>query len=748
MTTTTHAAETSEAPSVGRLVLVSNRLPVSIRLAHGRVEVVPSAGGLATGLRGPHEKTGGLWIGWPGDVAAADPELRRTVEARLAELRVVPVHLSPGDARRFYEGYSNGVLWPLFHSMLDRVPLHTRDWDAYVHANERFADVVAEHANEGDSIWVHDYQLMLLPSMLRRRLPGARIGFFLHVPFPSSEVFRTLPSREKLLEGLLGADLIGFHTFAYLRHFATSLLRILGIEPGVDRVEHDGRYVRLGVFPMGIDGDAFARLADDPEIVAEAAAIRRSAPGTSILLGVDRLDYTKGLLRRMLVVERLLERQPSLRGRVRLMQLAVPSREKVDEYRGFREQLERLVGRINGAYSTVTGAPIHYMYRSVSQRQLVAMYRAADAMVVTPLRDGMNLVCKEFVASRADGDGVLVLSELAGAASELGEAILVNPYDIDGTAAALAQAIAMPEAERRRRMAALRARVMSRSVHDWAKGFLAALASEPAVPSIERRPEPAEALGECIGRARDLALLLDYDGTLVPLVLRPEMATPDPALLELLGALAALPRCAVHVASGRSREELTQWLGALPLGLHAEHGVWSRSPRGGRWIANVEVNGRWKELVRPVLEEYAARTPGAIVEDKSACIAWHYRAADAQLGTLQAKELRLHLVEALAQQPLEILTGDKVLEVRPHGASKGLASRSVRKSVPADALLVAIGDDRTDEDMFAALPSDAITIHVGRKPARASHRLGAPSDVRSLLWRIVEVRRRLAAEAP
>ncbi|HZA14203.1 MAG TPA: bifunctional alpha,alpha-trehalose-phosphate synthase (UDP-forming)/trehalose-phosphatase, partial [Myxococcaceae bacterium] len=537
-----------------RLLLVSNRLPVTLKFDGRAVDVCPSPGGLATGLKGPHQQSGGQWIGWPGDVSLLDEAQRRELDARLEGLQLVPMHLTPAEVNSYYEGFSNRVLWPLFHYLLDRIPLHSRDWEAYRKVNERFAEIVARHYRKGDLIWIHDYQLLLLPRFLRERLPDARIGFFLHIPFPSSEVFRILPWREALLEGLLGADLIGFHTLQYVRHFANSLSRVLGFGAEVDRVMYRGREIRLGAFPMSVDAAAFAKLAESPEVIAQVQDIRRHAEGQRILLGVDRLDYTKGIPRRLLALERLLEREPRWRGKLRLIQVAVPSRTKVDAYEAFRHQVDELVGRINGAYGTIGSTPIHYLYQSFSEKELTAMYRAADVMLITALRDGMNLVAKEFVAARTDEDGVLVLSEFAGAAAELGEAVMVNPYDVDNLANALRQALSMPEEERKLRMRTLRHRVAEFDVHRWAHTFISSLEQQGQVsgPRARRLSTPDEIAG-VVARARDaqrLVLLLDYDGTLVSFVGIPELAAPGEPLRELLAAVAALRDTEVHLVSG------------------------------------------------------------------------------------------------------------------------------------------------------------------------------------------------------
>ncbi len=726
-----------------RVLIVANRLPVTVTPSQAGVDVQKSTGGLATGLLRPHEQSGGLWIGWSG---APDDELSRDQRAelnrQLADMRLVSVPLTGEEVARYYEGFSNGVLWPLFHYLLDQIPLYVQDWEPYAQVNERFAEVVAEQYRPGDLIWVHDYQLFLVPELLRRRLPDARIGFFLHIPFPSEELFRTLPQRDHVLRGLLGADLVGFHTPSYLRHFVASLTQILGLTVDIDRVQLANREVQLGVFPMGVDAESFSAMAEEPGIEAEVRALKGDEH-LQLLVGVDRLDYTKGIPRRLLSFERMLERHPELRERVRLVQVAVPSRTNVEAYQEFRSLVDGLVGRINGAFGTPRWVPVHYIYRGLAERELVALYRAADVMVVTPLRDGMNLVAKEFVASRTDGDGVLVLSEFAGASWELPEAVQVNPYDAEATAESLYRALMMDEEERRRRLGPLRARVASYDVHRWAATFLEQLeAITRRPPESQRAPGGSHAarkeLAERLREREDLLALLDYDGTLVPYTATPELARPDVPLLELLAALASRPRTEVHVVSGRARETLEQWLGALPISLHAEHGFWSRTPGQTEWTPAGDTGTVWREPALAILRDITARTPGSIIEAKSVALAWHYRMADQESGARRANELRLHLSQLLSNQPVEILAGHKVVEIRPYGIHKGRIIPPLPPERVASTVVFAMGDDRTDEDLFAALPPEAITIKVGPGPTHARFRIEGVSAARSFVQSLVE----------
>ena len=514
---------------------------------------------------------------------------------------------------------------------------------------------------------------------------------------------------------------------------------MLEIEPEEEWIVYEGRRIDLGVHPIGVDAQELARLARDPEVRAEAQRIRDEAGGRKIVLGIDRLDYTKGIPRRLLAIERLLECEPELRDRVRFIQLAVPTREQVGAYADFRRLVNELVGRINGQYGSVNAVPIHFLHQSLALEQVVALYLAADVMLVTPLRDGMNLVAKEYAATRLDDTGVLVLSEFAGAAAELVEALHVNPYDLESVADAVKRALDMPVAEQRLRMRALRGRVTANDVHGWAQTFLDALGHAHGT-SVEASAAPGElpeSVVAAVQHAPAMTLILDYDGTLVPIAPLPELAPPDVGLLALLGELAALPRVALHVVSGRRREELEGWLGALPIGLHAEHGFWSRAVGTEAWTSLEPTNSAWKARVRPLLDEATRHTAGSFVEEKTASLAWHYRAADPELSHEQVHALRTEHAELLRENQLELLLGSKVIEVRPRGVHKGRVVPKILAGAPMGAAIVAIGDDRTDEDIFAATPPTALTIHVGADSSRARYRLADPAAVRLLLRRLV-----------
>lgn len=715
---------------------MSNRLPVTIRGEGREATVSPSAGGLATAMGPMHADGDGVWVGWPGELPG-QPGARRRVLAELRRRRLRPVSLAPAVREGFYAGFSNSILWPLLHYGAHLAVLERGWWRAYERANRIFAREVSAVARPGDVVWVHDYHLMLLPDMLRRTLSGVRIAYFLHTPFPSSEIFRILPWRRELVRGLLGAELVGFHTFDYLRHFRATVERVLGGEAGGDRLEVDGRSVRLGVFPIGIEAERFWRTATrDPEARSEADLLRGLVPGRKLILGVDRMDYTKGIPERLAGYERFLERFAAYRGKVELLQIGVPSRSDLVAYEQLRRTVEGIVGRINGRFGTPEWTPVKYLYREVPFARLCALYRHAAVALVTPLRDGMNLVAKEYVACQRGSDGVLVLSEFAGAAADLTEAVLVNPYDPDSIAEGLRSALAMPAGERHRREASLARRVWRGDVGRWGERVLRALSSQER----GRAPYPPRLAGRARAelrrgwmRAHGRALLLDYDGSLRGFTPQPEAARPDRGLLALLSRLAGRDGVEVVVISGRDRETLGRWLGALPLTLVAEHGCWIREA-GREWV-DERRGGRpqWMPAVREILEEAAAVTPGALVEEKSAAVAWHYRASNQELAELRLREIGERLQQLRAEMDFDILPGHRVLEVRATGVSKGTALVGLLARTPPTDFILAVGDDQTDEEMFARLPRSAWTVHVGAERSAARYSLADPAAVRDVL---------------
>nr|WP_320133839.1 bifunctional alpha,alpha-trehalose-phosphate synthase (UDP-forming)/trehalose-phosphatase [uncultured Holophaga sp.] len=715
-----------------RLTLVSNRLPWTVKVSEGGETLMPSAGGLATALAGPHAADDSSWVGWPGSLEGLDTGARQRVLEALHQKRLTPVELSLEDVTRYYEGFSNGVLWPLCHYLLDKVSLDADlDWEAYQSVNERFAATVAELAASGALVWVHDYQLMLVPRMLRELRPDVRIGFFLHIPFPAHEVFRILPWAEQLLQGMLASDLLGFHTEDYRNHFATCACQMLGARPTEGGLSYEDRDVRLAEYAIGIDVGTFVSMAQTPGVEARCQQLREEVGGRRILLGVDRLDYTKGIPRRLMAFERFLEENPGLRDRVLLLQAAVPSREGVEAYAAFRRQVDEIAARINGRFGTPGVLPVHLLHQAFPLEELVALYRAADVMLVTPLRDGMNLVAKEFCACRIDDTGVLVLSEFAGAAVTMKEALLVNPYDVGSLAQAIRRALDLPPQQASRRMRSLRHRVERSNVHQWARRFLGDLEAVGPLSPAGPWPVLLERIQDEAASSERTVILLDYDGTLVPLAPTPEAAAPDLELKSLLRDLASLPGVEVHVVSGRPREVLEAWLGELPLALHAEHGLWLRASGTAEWVAVRTVSPLADGPLAELLGGWVRAFEGSFIEWKTASVAWHYRRVPGGLRLPQLRTLQAQARELSEGLGLEMLEGSRVLEFRPRGVQKGLA---LSADMGGEGVYVlAIGDDRTDEDLFRALPVSACSIRVGQGPSEARYRLPDPASVRRLL---------------
>ncbi len=731
--------------SRNRLILVSNRLPTKIVKGDGGIIVKPSTGGLATGLSAVYRRIPSIWIGWPGipleEVSWSD---RRRIEETLASRNLYPVFLTKQDIEDYYYGFCNKIIWPLFHYFPEKVRYEPKYWDAYVRVNKIFAEAILQVYRPGDTIWVHDYHLMLLPEMLRRELgDDTPIGYFLHIPFPSSEIFRLLPWRREILSGVLGADLIGFHTYDYVRHFLSSVRRLLGFEHILGKIHVNGRVVKVDVFPMGIDYEGLLKILNTPGVERRCRNIRKTFKDLRIIFSIDRLDYTKGIIQRLKAYKLFLERYPEYRGKIILVLIVSPSRTGIEEYVELKKQIDELVGEINGKYATLEWCPIAYIYRYIPVEELLAFYRVAEVALITPLRDGMNLVSKEYIASKTDGDGVLILSEGAGASSELVEALVVNPNNREEVVNAIKMALEMPENEKAKRIRSMQLRIKRYNVFRWADDFLESLSE---IKKEQRKlkakiltKDAKEALISDYIKSRNRLILLDYDGTLTPLVERPDLAKPDNEVTEILRKLSETPGNEVVIVSGRDRKTLDEWFGNLDLGLIAEHGAWIKE-KGSSWKIIEHIKSDWKKEIKRILELYVDRTPGSFIEEKEYSIAWHYRKASIELGEIRAKELKEILMNLVATYNLEVIEGDKVIEVRNAGISKGRAILNWLGKKKWDFIL-AIGDDWTDEEMFASLPKSAYTIRVGIVPSRAKFNISSPYDVRRLLKDLIEALR-------
>ena len=716
-----------------RLLIIANRLPCTVKMQGETPEYSPSAGGLATGLNSLEGSYQKIWVGWPG-IYPKDKHVKTKIKNDLQEKEIYPVFLTENDIKLFYEGFSNKTIWPLFHYFMQYTICRHDYYKAYERVNKLFAEKVLEIATPDDKIWVHDYHLMLLPGMLRKHLPVNEIGFFLHIPFPSYELFRMLPWRNEILDGLLGADLIGFHTHEYMRHFMSAVYRIKGIEQTLGRFYYGHRVVQVDSFPMGIDYDKFNKAGDDKKVQNHISTYRKKYGNVKLILSVDRLDYSKGIVNRLLAFGLFLKNNPNYREKVSLILLVVPSRSQVEKYRELKIEIDETVGNINGQYSTMEWTPIHYLYRSVPFPQLSAMYKITDVCLVTPFRDGMNLVAKEFIASRTDKDGVLILSEMAGSVIEMSEALVINPYDIDGIARAMKTAITMSRDEQKARIERLQQTLRRQTVHKWASDFMRMLGNV----NLKQRQIEEKTIGEkelsWITKEYSITderlFLLDYDGTLMPFFDKPEDAKPDEELFDSLKELCKDEHNRVVIISGRDHRTLENWFKDLKVELIAEHGTWYKEE--GQWIHRQTLSDSWKEEIYPILQEFVDKTPGSFIEEKPYSLVWHYRKTDIWLAEIRVEEVLNSLVYPSTRNGLEIMEGNKVIEIKTAGINKGKAAEYWLDKGDWDFVL-AIGDDRTDEDMFAVMPEGAISIRVGMKLTNANYNIRNWQDVRKLI---------------
>lgn len=723
-----------------RFIIVSNRLPVSVTKVDGQLVYTPSSGGLATAMsslgQSNHEQ---LWVGWPGlaadDLTAAD---KAAITRKLRSYGCQPVFLTAKQIKYFYEGYCNDTIWPLFHYFQSLAVHDAHYWQAYQQVNQLYAQAVVRQAGPAATIWIHDYQLMLLPRLLRQRLPDASIGFFLHIPFPSFEIFRLLPERKDILEGLLGADLVGFHIYDYARHFMSSVLRTLGFEHQRGIIGLKDRSVLVDAFPIGIDYKKWRSALGDQTVQDAILTLGESykAKGQKLIISVDRLDYSKGIMNRLEAFEQFLQHFPEYHRQVSLVVAAVPSRVEVEAYKELRELVEKTVSRINGLYGQLDWTPIAYQFRNLPFEQIAALYALADVALVTPLRDGMNLVAKEYIAAKQQHDGVLILSEMAGAVDELPEALRINPNDTAAIVAAIQAALEMPSTEQRHRLESMQRRISHYTVGRWAKDFVEQLSYATEYKRRQyrsglSRADQAQLLTD-FQAANKRLLLLDYDGVLHGFVPthNPAKAAPDDELFALLSRLAKLPGTEVCIISGRTRQALESWFGRLPVSLVAEHGSWVR--RQGEWSqAEIDVPA-YKPALLPVLEHYAERTPGARVEEKSFALVWHYRNVQPELAYARNASLKHDLNAIVGNSGLGIYSGNKIIEIKPRNISKGLVAEEVLAASGAG-FVMAVGDDYTDEDMFRTLPETTYTIKVGSGETRARFRLPGVEAVLQLL---------------
>ena len=722
-----------------KTIIVSNRLPVRVeRSEKGTLSFLPSEGGLATGLGSVYQQGDNLWLGWTGVFPKSDEE-SQTIYKELEKENMRPIVLTPKDIKLYYEGFSNEILWPNFHYFPQYINYKESYWDAYQNVNRKFCNELEKYVEDGDTVWIHDYQLLLLPQMIREKYPELSIGYFNHIPFPSYEMFRMLPWRKELLNGLLGADLVGFHTYDDMRHFLSSASRLAAKSVKEQHVQNGERIVLVDSFPMGIDYQKYENSAAKNETILQENLFRMSLQNKRVILSIDRLDYSKGIPQRLKAFEKFLKKHAEFRNKVSLVMLVVPSRDKVEKYKLIKEEIDLLVGRINGEFGMMDWTPIHYFYRSMPLTKLSALYRIADVALVTPMRDGMNLVCKEYIASKLDKKGVLILSEMAGSAKELSDAILINPNDVNQLVDAMYRALKMPEEEQIHRNEIMQKSLKRYNVHHWVDVFMSNLkkikTTQKALEIKSLDENDTQHLLADYQKAEQRLIFLDYDGTLTSFKDDPAAAFPDEELLSILKKLTDDSRNHVVMITGRGRSPMEEWVGHLPMSLICEHGLWLRAI-GGEWKKLKDVDDNWKKEIHPVLDSYVSRTPGSFIEVKDYSLVWHFRKVEVGLGELRSRELTSHLKYMARDRHLQVLEGDMVVEIKNFEVNKGVATRKWLKKYPAD-FHFAVGDDWTDEDTFGALPESAYTIKVGVQSSRARFNVESVDDVRALLGEIV-----------
>ncbi|HET8779764.1 MAG TPA: bifunctional alpha,alpha-trehalose-phosphate synthase (UDP-forming)/trehalose-phosphatase [Agromyces sp.] len=721
------------------MIVISNRLPVDYEQGpDGETRWRSSPGGLVTALEPVMRNADGAWIGWAG---VADRDFDPFEHDGIS---IIPVPLSASELEEYYEGFSNDTLWPLYHDVIAPPSFHREWWDAYVRVNRRFAEAAARAASDGAVVWVQDYQLQLVPRMLRESRPDLVIGFFNHIPFPAYGIYSQLPWRRQVLDGLLGADVIGFQRAADAGNFSRAVRRLFGyttrgtiIDVPDGRADGEARRVVARHFPISIDAAGFEEIARRPEVQERAREIRESLGNPeTIMLGVDRLDYTKGIRHRLKAFGELLRDGRLDVEKATLVQVASPSRERVETYRQLRDEIELMVGRLNGDHSTLGHQAIAYLHHGYPRDEMVALYLAADVMLVTALRDGMNLVAKEYVACRFDEEGVLLLSEFTGASDELRQAVLVNPHDIEGLKDAMVEAARMPKRERARRMRALRRRVRDNDVANWSARFLETLTGagiiRPGVPDVLRA-----ALAR-IAETERLLVALDFDGTLAPLVDRPEDARATDRARAAIERLAATDDTRVAIVSGRALESLGH-VASPPEGtlLSGSHGVELQLDSGGVTIDLRDSELAKLERLADIVEQVAAQEEGAWIERKPAGLALHTRRLSSTVGAALQHSARQRVEREI--KDITVRTGKAVIEFAVRSSDKGESLTRLRQHVAATALIY-VGDDVTDEDAFAALDADDVGVKVGQGKSIATYRVRSTEDVAELLERLADAR--------
>lgn len=723
-----------------RWIVASNRLPVCFNRNSQKLEL--SSGGLVSAISGIHHQNEIFWLG-----TAAEPlSYQRYSKAMegLPKVEFHPVTVSLDKYNLYYNGMCNKVLWPLLNFEPRMADFDRECWHAYCEVNQIFAREILRIAGKGDFIWIHDFHLLLLGKYIKAEDPQRKVGFFLHTPFPSTEIFRQLPVRNEILEAVLSCDLVGFHDYSYLCHFANAVQQQLGLPTSLMSIAIRDHTASLGVFPVSIDTSMVMEQAKQVEVKRTVEKFWRGASVEYVILGIDRLDYIKGITLKLRAYREFLRSCPEFQGKVCLLQLAVPSRTDVPDYIEYRKDVEQLVGEINGAYGNPNYVPVQYFFRAAEVLELLGLYRLADVLLVTSRRDGMNLVALEYIAAQDEMDpGVVVLSEFTGAVSTLSHALRINPYDVQETSAKIREALIMEGGERVRRHNAMLRYLMNYTATHWAHSFMRALEREPACLSSDSAKTLSQrrhfaTLFAGLKSASSLVIFLDFDGTLAEYRQHAEEVTIDEVTRNILSRVCENPNVSIVIVSGRTKEFLLREFQNLNVELAAEHGAAFYRREKMEWLnLTMHESHTWFELARQVLDDYTSRVPDSFVEQKEFSLVWQFRRSPQEFAQYQALRLKRDLDQVLANMPANAILGNKILEVRSIEANKGVFVRWYLANFHSErmgATLLALGDDVSDEEMFRQVTAfNGVTIKIGAGATTAAYRLSKQSDIIPLL---------------
>lgn len=726
---------------MSRCLLVSNRLPISVNLNENKM--IMNSGGLVSAIRGLNPIKVGFNFEWLGIVTnETEVDFIHQMEPGITcNMKCHPLLINKNIFDDFYNLYCNDVLWPLFHYERNLVHHNQEGWKAFCKVNAIVADAILQEAKDDDLIWIHDFHLLLVPGLIKEKRPNLKVGFFLHIPFPSSEIFRELPQRKEIIHSLILCDQIGFHDLSYLNHFRSSVQRVLGKPIPRERA--------LGVYPISIDSEYFLKLAQDQKTISYIEQFSAAKVDMQWILGIDRLDYIKGLSLKLNAYRSYLQKFPEEHKKVQLVQVIIPSRTNVPEYQMLKGNIEQEISSINGEFGTPDWTPIKYIYNSVTEFELSALYQLSEVLHVSSKRDGMNLVSLEYIMSQSiEKPGVVLLSEFAGAHSTLSYAVSINPWDIHDSALKLKEALSQPWQKKKQEIKLMQIFLLGYNSSDWARLFLRDLSWHPK-DGNRKKNFLSEGLFPWMSKLRNkkILLFLDFDGTLSPIASHPKEVKLEAKTIELLQLIKKNQNCDFVIISGRDKEFLEEEFIDQDFGfkLAACHGAYSYVPKEHTWMSNISNSPlRWKDNVIEILDLYTKRTPGSFIEDKGHAITWHYRQSPKDFSDFLATKLYLELEENLANSPAIVSRGKKIIEIKSIQANKGFfVEKCLQDLKTKPDVVVALGDDITDEDMFYALKDrkdiETYCIKVGNEKSVAPYHLEEQSQVNVFFEKFLQV---------